>query len=114
MGKDKFRLFFIFAILVFFFIVGCENTPKLDGKWKEIGKSATIEFSKDGTFKSVDNQKMAVNGEYFLSEQENIRFKISRPGPRSEILNGKYSVQGDTLTLISEDGEEIQRYRRQK
>ena len=114
MGKDKFRLFFIFAILVFFFIVGCVNTPKLDGKWKEIGKSATIEFSKDGTFKAVDNQKMAVNGKYFLSENGNIRFEIFRQDSPSEIVNGKYSVQGDILTFTSADGIEIQRYRRQK
>ena len=84
------------------------------GKWKEIGKTASLELRKDGTFKAVDNQKMAVSGKYSLSENENIRFEIFRQGSPSEIVNGKYSVQGNILTFTSADGLEIQRYRRQK
>ena len=41
--------------------IACAKTPYLVGKWKEIGKTATLEFWKDGTFKAVDNQGMAVN-----------------------------------------------------
>ena len=114
MKKDKFSLYFAFMILAFSFITGCENTPNLVGKWKEIGKTATLELYRAGTFKAVDNQKMAVSGKYALSENGNIRFEISRQGAPSEIVNGKYSVQGDILTLTSADGKEIQRYRRQK
>ena len=114
MKKDKFKLCSPIAILVFFFIMACAITPNLVGKWKEIGKTATLELWKDGTFKAVDNQKMAVNGKYFLSENGNIRFEIFRQDSTSEIVNGKYSVQGDILTFTSADGIEIQRYRRQK
>ena len=114
MKKDKFKFCSPIAILVFFFTMACANTPNLVGKWKEIGKTATLELWKDGTFKAVDNQKMAVNGKYFLSENGNIRFEIFRQGSPSEIVNGKYSVQGDILTFTSADGIEIQRYRRQK
>jgi hypothetical protein len=114
MKKDKFKLCSPIAILAFFFIIACANTPNLVGKWKEIGKAATVELWKDGTFKAVDNQKMAVNGKYFLSENGNIRFEIFRQDSPSEIVNGKYSVQGDILTFTSADGIEIQRYRRQK
>ena len=114
MKKDKFKLCSPIAILVFFFIMACAITPNLVGKWKEIGKTATLELWKDGTFKAVDNQKMAVNGKYFLSENGNIRFEIFRQDSPSEIVNGKYSVQGDILTFTSADGIEIQRYRRQK
>ena len=114
MKKDKFNLYSPFAILAFSFIMACANTPDLVGKWKEIGKTATLELLKDGTFKAVDNQKMAVSGKYSLSEHGNIRFEISRQGSPSEIVNGKYSVQSDILTLTSANGKEIQRYRRQK
>jgi len=113
MKKDKFKLCSAIAILAFFFILACANTPNLVGKWKEIGKTATLELWKDGTFKAVDNQKMAVNGKYFLSENGNIRFEIFQQGSPSEIVNGKYFVQGDILTFTSADGKEIQRYRRQ-
>jgi hypothetical protein len=104
MKRDKFILYSAFVIFVFSFIIGCANTPNLVGKWKEIGKTATLELSKDGTFKAVDNQKMAVNGKYSLSEHGNIRFEISRQGSPSEIVTGKYSVQGDILTFTSADG----------
>jgi hypothetical protein len=114
MKRDKFSLYSAFAIFAFSFILGCANTQNLVGKWKEIGKTATLELWKDGTFKAVDNQKMAVSGKYFLSEHGNIRFEISRHGSPSEIVTGNYSVQGEILTLTSADGKEIQTYRRQK
>lgn len=114
MKKDKFSLYAALVIFAFSFVISCANTPNLVGKWKEIGKTATLELSKDGTFKAVDNQKMAVSGIYSLSEHGNISFEIYRPGSSSEIVNGKYSVQGDTLIFTSVDGKEIQRYKRQK
>ena len=114
MKKDKFNLYSAFVILAFSFIIACANTPNLVGKWKEIGKAATLEFWEDGTFKAVDNQKMAVGGKYTLSEHGNVRFEIFRQGSPSEIVNGKYSVQGDMLTFTSADGKEIERYKREK
>ena len=114
MKKDKFGLFATSAILAFSIIIGCASTQNLVGKWKEIGKTATLELGEDGSFKAVDNQKMAVSGKYSLGEHGNIRFEIFRQGSPSEIVKGKYSVQGDILTVKSADGKEIQRYRRQK
>jgi hypothetical protein len=61
MKKDEFKLCSALVILALFSIFACANTPYIVGKWKEIGKTATLEFWKDGTFKAVDNQKMAVN-----------------------------------------------------
>ena len=66
--KDKLKLCSAIAILAFFFILACANTPNLVGKWKEVGKVATLELWKDGSFKAVDNQKMAVKGKYSLSK----------------------------------------------
>ena len=114
MKTDEIRLYFAFAILAFSFIIACSNTPNLVGKWKEIGKAATLELREDGTFKAVDNQKMAVSGKYTLSEHGNVRFEIFRQGPPSEIVNGKYSIQEDILTFTSADGEEIEKYKREK
>jgi hypothetical protein len=114
MKRDKFNLYSAFSIVAFSLIIACANTQHLVGKWKEIGKAATIEFWEDGTFKAVDNQKMTVKGKYTLSEHRNVKFEIFRQGSSSEIVNGRYSVQGDILTFTSADGKEIQRFRRQK
>ena len=114
MKKDKFSRYFAFAILTFFFFIGCISTPNLVGRWKEIGKTATLELSEDGTFNAVDNQKMAVSGKYSLIENGKIMFEISRQASPPDIVNGKYSMQGDILTLTSADGKEIQRYKREK
>ena len=62
MKKDDFKLCSALVIIALFFILACANTPLILGKWKEIGKTATLEFWKDGTFKAVDNQGMAVKG----------------------------------------------------
>jgi len=113
MKKDKINLYSVFAILVFSFVIACSNTPNLVGKWKEIGKAATLELREDGTFKAVDNQKMAVSGKYTLSEPGNVRFEIFRQGSPPEIVIGKYSMQGDILTFTSADGEEIEKYKRE-
>jgi hypothetical protein len=112
--KDKFCFYSAFAIIAFSFIISCANTPNLVGKWKEIGKTATLELREDGSFKAVDNQKMAVHGKYILREHGNVRFEIFRQGSSSEIVNVNYSVQGDILTITSADGKEIERYKRKK
>ena len=114
MKKGRFNLYSAFAILAFSFIISCSNTPNLVGRWTEIGKAATLELREDGTFKAVDNQKMAVSGKYTLSEHGNVRFEIFRQGSPSEIVIGKYSIQGDILTFTSSDGQEIEEYKREK
>ena len=112
--NNKFKVCPAFIIIALFFILACANTPYIVGKWKEIGKTATLEFWKDGTFKAVDNQKMAVKGKYTLIEPGNVRFEIFRQGSPSEIVNGTFSIQGDVLTFTSGDGKEIERYKREK
>ena len=61
MKKNELKLCSAFVIISLAIILACASTPYIVGKWKEIGKTATLEFWKDGTFKAVDNQKMAVN-----------------------------------------------------
>jgi len=114
MKNYKFKLCSPFVILALFFILACANTPSIVGKWKEIGKTATLEFWKDGTFKAVDNQKMAVSGKYTLSEPGNVRFELFRQDSPPEIVNGTFSLQGDVLTFTSADGRETERYKREK
>jgi hypothetical protein len=82
MRKDEFKSIFLFllTIVLFFLIISCANTPKVVGKWQEIGKTATLEFRKDGSFKAVDNQEMAVSGKYSLHENGMVRFEIANQG----------------------------------
>ena len=49
-----------------------------------------------------------------MIEPGNVRFEIFRQGSPSEIVIGKYSMQGDILTFTSEDGKEIEKYKREK
>jgi hypothetical protein len=61
MKKDEFKLCSSIVIIALYFILAYANTPYIVRKWKEIGKTAKLEFWKDGTFKAIDNQGMAVN-----------------------------------------------------
>ena len=116
MKKEKFKpiLLFLFVIVLFMMMISCAHTPRVIGKWREIGKTATLEFSKDGSFKAVDNQGMAVSGKYTLFENGNVRFEIAHPGSSSEIVIGKLSVREDKLTISFKNGHEVERYRRVK
>ncbi len=104
----------LLTILTFFLIMSCASAPGVVGKWREVGKTATLEFLKDGTFKAVDNQGMAVSGKYTLSENGNVRFEIDREDASPEIVTGKISVRGEELTMISGDGKEVDRYKRER
>ena len=55
MKNDKINLFLIIAILALFLVAGCASTPGLAGRWNEIGKTATLELTEDGTFSATDN-----------------------------------------------------------
>jgi hypothetical protein len=116
MKKDKFKhnFHFLLAIIPFFLIISCASTPDVVGKWREIGKTATLEFWNDGTFKAVDNQGMAVSGKYALQKNGSATFEIAHQGSSPEIIKGYLSVRGDELTITSARGNEVERYRREK
>jgi hypothetical protein len=115
MKRNEFKLCSALVIISLTLILACAaNTPNIVGQWKEIGKTATLEFQKDGTFKAVDNQGMAVNGKYKLIEPGNIRLEIFRQDSPPEIVKGTFSLQGDVLTVTSADGKEVERYKREK
>ena len=116
MKRDKFNFILSFWMLVVLCLLmfSCATTPKVVGKWREIGKTATIEFFKDGSFKAIDNQGMAVSGKYTLLKDGKVRFEILHPGSSSEMVTGKLSVRKDELTISSEEGKEAERYRKVK
>jgi hypothetical protein len=97
-----------------FILLSCASKPDIIGKWREVGKVATLEFSADGSFKAVDNQGMAVSGEYTLFKEGNLRCEVQRGGSSKEIVNLKISIKGDELTLTSSEGSEVEKYRREK
>ena len=90
------------------------SIPKSEilGKWREIGKTATLEISVDGTFKAVDNEGMAVAGKHALVEHGIIKFAIQHEGPTEEIVNLGFAINGDELTLNPLDGGKVERYRK--
>ncbi len=114
MRKVNYSFNLLLAIFTLFLIISCASSPGVVGKWREVGKTATVEFLKDGTFKAVDNQGMAVSGKYTLHENGNARFEIDRQDASPEIVSGKISVRGEELTMISGDGKEVDRYKRER
>jgi len=116
MKSDKFKepARVLLLVSVLFFLLFCASKPDLIGKWKEIGKVATIEFFKDGTFKAVDNQGMAVSGKYSLFEDGRLRCEIQQKGGSVEVVNATISITGDELTLTSSGGREVENYRRER
>jgi len=104
----------LLAICTCFLIISCAHTPDVVGKWREVGKTATVVLWKDGRFQAVDNQEMAVSGTYTFHDKGKVRFEIDRQGFPPEIVVGKISMQGEELTLISGDGSEVDRYKREE
>jgi hypothetical protein len=101
-------------VLVLFFFASCASKPDIIGKWREVGKKATLEFLTNGTFKAIDNQGMAVSGKYTLSKDGNLRCEIQKEESTEEVINLTTSIKGDELTLTSSDSSEVESYRREK
>lgn len=104
----------LLLVILLFFLSFCTSKPDLTGKWKEVGKTATIEFSKDGTFKAVDNQGMAVSGNYALLKDGHLRFEIQPKGGAGEVVDLIISIKGDEMTLTSSSDKEVEIYRRER
>ena len=111
-AKHNFRL--LPAVIAFFLITSCANTQNVIGKWREIGKTATLEFRKDNTFRAVDNQGMSVSGKYTLYENGKVRFEIVRQAASPEIVYGIISLGDDGLTITFGDGKDVERYSKEK
>ena len=104
----------LWLVPVLFFLAFCGSKPDLIGKWKEVGKVATLEFSTDGTFKAVDNQGMAVSGKYTVSKDGQLRCEIQHEGGSEEVVDVMISIKGDELTLTSSGSSGAESYRREK
>ncbi len=112
MKRQQDGLITIFMVLWIVLTAACTHRADLIGKWQEVGKTATVEFFKDGIFKAVDNQGMAVKGRY-VYDAGRLRLDIARPGLTPERVTGECSVKSGQLTLISEDGKEVEQYQHQ-
>ncbi len=103
-GEFKAVARLLLLVITFFSISYCASIPDLIGKWKEVGKTAMIEFWEDGAFKAVDNQGMAVSGKYTLSQDGYLQCEIQQEGRAAEVVKLKVSIKGDELTLILPGG----------
>ncbi len=111
-GMFKFSYYFLFAVLPLALLLSCAQKQDVAGKWQEVGKAATIELRKDGTFNAVDDMGMAVSGKYTLQEKGTIRFEILHKGNSPEIIHGTLNAQGDELTFTSADDKKVETYKR--
>ena len=113
-GEFKRAIYALLLVVMLFFLSFCASKPDLIGKWREVGKTATIEFSKDGTFRAVDNQGMAVSGRYTLLKDGHLRCEIQQKEGAGEVVNLTISIKGDELTLTSSSDKEVEIYRRER
>ncbi len=104
----------VLLTIIFLFPVSCVSKPDIVGKWREAGKTATLEFYKDGVFKAVDNQGMAVSGLYTLFGEGRIKFEIQGDGITKETVLLGLEVKEDNLRLTPLDGGETEIYVREK
>jgi hypothetical protein len=110
----KYLQAFIFVFAAIVFLVSCQQSQNIIGKWQEIGKTATLEFNEDHTFKAVDNMGMSVSGKYYLDNSGKMRFEIKHNEPSPEIIIVKATVRDDELTVIYGYAGEVENYRRVK
>ena len=110
----KYLQAFIFVFAAIVFLVSCQHSINLTGKWQEVGKTATLEFRDDHTFSAVDNMGMAVSGTYALDNNGNMRFEIKYGEPEAEIIDAKVTFAGDELIFNFGDKGEVEKYRRVK
>jgi len=110
--KLKYLQVFVFALVAIVFLVSCQQSQNIIGKWQEIEKTATLEFNEDHTFKAVDNMGMSVSGKYYLDDSGKMRFEIKHNEPSPEIIVVKVTVIDDELTVIYGYAGEVENYRR--
>jgi len=102
------------AVIVCVFLIHCAASPGMIGTWLEVGKSATLEFKKDGSFSAMDNEGMAVNGKYRRLKDGSMKFEILHGDAPVEIVILNVSVSGDELTVAGDHPSDVERYRRIK
>ena len=112
--KMKSLVLILLGLLVFLSIASCQQSQNVIGKWQEVGKTATLEFNEDHTFKAVDNMGMSVSGTYSLDDSGKMRFEIKHNEPEAEIINAKVTFAGDELIFNFGDKGEVENYRRVK
>jgi hypothetical protein len=90
------------------------RSSQLVGSWREVGRSARIEFLPDGGFAAVDNEGMAVAGRFRLVGDGRLSFAIRHEGSADEIVDLDFSLIGDELTFAPAAGGRAERYRKLK
>ncbi len=105
------HLLLLHGLFSFFLIISCATSPSISGKWQEVGRTASLEFMADGTFKAVDNEKMAVSGRYTLHKDGDLELEIYHKNLSTEIVKGKISVDGDELFITPAKSDETEHYK---
>lgn len=82
--------------------------------WREIGKTPTLEFMEDGSFRTVDNMGMTVSGKYFLDNNGNAKFEIIHQGVSIETITARITIKGDKMTIKFTDTGEVEIYRKER
>jgi hypothetical protein len=100
------------AAIACLLVFGCVRAPTLTGAWREVGRTATVEFGPDGTFRAVDNEGMAVSGRYFPAGDGKVRFEIRHPDLTTEVVVLDATVTEDALTLTGEGAGPAEHYER--
>ena len=107
-------LYAVPVVLAASLLVLCATGSELEGKWRQVGKDATVEFFHDGTFRAVDNEGLAVSGSFHMDDKGDIRFEIAHPGSSPEVVRARVTLKDDELTFAFPYSREVERYKRQE
>ena len=93
-------------------VCGCAAGPSVVGKWQAVEGPASVSFGTDGVFRAVDNQGMAVSGNYRLVGADGIQFEVLHGGHESEVIDARVARDGDRLMLTFPGEEAVDIYHR--
>jgi hypothetical protein len=99
-------------ILLGLFAAACATAPDVVGRWREVGRTATLDLQADGRFEAVDNEGLAVRGAYTLAPDGRARFTIVDQDRVVDVVHLTLTVQGDEMTVRPTDGTDVEHYRR--
>ena len=103
--------FSIALLTIILAVCGCAAGPSVVGKWQAEEGAASVSFGTDGVFHAVDNEGMAVSGNYRLVGADGVQFEVLHGGHESEVIDARVAREGDRLMLTFPGENAVDTYR---
>ena len=91
-------------ILIAMILAGCAKERGIAGKWQREDGGETVEYQKDGSFIATEKNGQVINAQYFIIDENQMRFQMAGLGALAGPLILKYHLSGDELSINGPDG----------